>query len=230
MQNKLRNFGLYLTLHRTIPMGRILLLTLEFAVLFFGIPVLIYLDQDFIHPSIIILPVLALIFIILRRTSDFRWRELIRWGVSRGTLIRNAFIVFLCLILMLGYMIFFEPEHLFDLPGTHPWIYLAMCMFYPVFSAFGQEVIYRTYLFRRYGSLFQKPWLVVMASGITFSFLHIVYYNPVSMILTLIGGIYFARVYQQTGSVLFTSVLHGAMGIIIFGVGLGRYFWLDMPV
>ncbi len=38
-------------------------LGIEFVLLFFGIPTWIYLDQDFIHPSIIILPVLVLIFI-----------------------------------------------------------------------------------------------------------------------------------------------------------------------
>jgi membrane protease YdiL (CAAX protease family) len=230
MENKLKNFGLYLTVLRTTFMGRVLLRSVEFVVLFFGVPLLIYLDRDFIHPSMIILPVLVFIFFILRRTSDFQWKELIRWGVSRVDLIRNALIVFLCLILMLGYMILFEPEHLFDLPRANPWIYLAICIFYPLFSAYGQEVIYRTFLFRRYGNLFARPRAIVAASGITFSFLHIVYYDPVSIILTLIGGIYFARIYQQTGSVLFSAVLHGALGIVIFGVGLGRYFWLDMPV
>jgi hypothetical protein len=50
------------------------------------------------------------------------------------------------------------------------------------------------------------------------------------MILTFIGGLYFAQVYRHTRSVLFTSVLHGIFGIMIFGVGLGQYFWLDMPV
>ena len=50
------------------------------------------------------------------------------------------------------------------------------------------------------------------------------------MIITFIGGLYFARIYYQTRSVLFTAVMHGIMGIIIFAVGLGRYFWLDMPV
>ncbi len=58
-------------------------LTVEFALLFFGIPTLIYLDKDFIHPSIIILPVLLFIFILLRRNSDFKWKELIRWSISR---------------------------------------------------------------------------------------------------------------------------------------------------
>ena len=131
---------------------------------------------------------------------------------------------------MLGYMLFFDRENLFDLPRANPLIFLAMLIFYPVFSAYGQEIIYRTFLFRRYGSLFGKDWMTVLASGLSFSFLHIVYYDPVSMILTFIGGIYFARVYLETRSVLFTATLHGVLGILIFGLGLGRYFWLDMPV
>ena len=211
-------------------MKRKLLYLLEFIILFFGIPLLIYFDEAFIHPSMIILPVLAFIFLILRYTTDFRFRELFKWNIPKAVLFRNGMIVALCLILMLGYVMLFEPENLFNLPGSHPWIFVAMCLFYPVFSAFGQEIIYRTFLFRRYGLLFPKGWHFVLASGITFSFLHIVYYDPVSMILTLIGGTYLARVYHQTGSVLFCAVLHGLLGIVVFGVGLGQYFWLDMPV
>ena len=72
-------------------------------------------------------------------------------------------------------------------------------------------------------------WHFVLASGISFSFLHIVYYDPVSMILTFVGGIYFAMVYQQTRSVLFSALMHGVTGMMVFAVGLGQYFWLDMP-
>ncbi len=203
---------------------------LEFVTLFFGIPLVIYFDRDFIHPIMIILPVLVFIFFILRYTTDFQWKELFRWEIPKTMLIRNGLIVLLCLVLMLGYVSLFERENLFNLPKANPWIYLAMCVFYPIFSAFGQEIIYRTFLFRRYNKWVRKEWQFVLVSGIAFSFLHIVYYDPVSMILTFIGGVYFARVYQQTRSVLFTSVLHGLMGIIIFGVGLGQYFWLDIPV
>jgi len=202
----------------------------EFALLFFGIPLFIFFDSAFIHPSIIILPVLIFIFFILKRTTDFSFRELIRWGIPQATLVRNGIVLLMCLLLMLGYTAIFEPDQLFNLPRANPWIFLAMCIFYPVFSAFGQEVIYRTFLFRRYGSIFPERWQFILASGITFSFVHIVYYDPVSMILTLIGGIYLAGVYWKTRSVLFTAVLHGMLGIMVFGVGLGQYFWLDMPV
>ncbi len=209
---------------------KIILRITEFVLLFFGIPLLIYFDRDFVHPSVIILPVLVFIFLILKKTTDFTFRELLRWGVPGATLRRNGMIVMACLILMFSYTALFEPDQLFNLIRANPLVFLAMCIFYPVFSAFGQEIIYRTYLCRRYGSLFPKQWAFVLASGIAFSFVHIVYYDPVSMILTLIGGIYLARVYCKTRSVLFTAVLHGVLGIIVFGVGLGQYFWLDMPL
>lgn len=205
-------------------------LSIEFAILFFGIPALIYLDQDFIRPSIIILPALILIFFLLRRSSDFAWKELISWSVPRKTILCNVLIILLSAFLMLGYVWIFDRDNLFNLPRANIWIYLALCIFYPVFSAYGQEIIYRTFLSRRYKPLFPLGWQFVLASALSFSFMHIVYYDPVSMILTFMGGLYFAQVYWQTRSVLFTSVLHGIFGIMIFGVGLGQYFWLDMPV
>ena len=208
--------------------GRIWL-AIEFVLLFFGIPTWIYLDQDFIHPSIIILPVLVFIFILLRRNSDFQWKELIRWQVHRKVLYANAVLLLLAALLMLAYVYFFDRENLFNLPRANAWLYLGLCLFYPVFSAFSQEIIYRTFLSRRYSRILPGAWHFVIASALTFSFMHIVYYDPVSMILTFIGGLYFAVNYRITRSVLFTSVLHGIFGIMIFGVGMGQYFWLDMP-
>ncbi len=205
-------------------------LAIEFVLLFIGIPIWIYLDQDFIHARIIILPVLVFIFILLRRNSDFKWSELIRWQVSRKVLYANAILILLAAVLMLGFVLFFDRENLFNLPRANIWLYLGLCLFYPLFSAFGQEIIYRTFLSKRYSLILPKGWQFVLASALTFSFMHIVYYNPVSLILTFIGGIYFAVNYRITRSVLFTSVLHGIFGIMMFGVGLGQYFWLDMPV
>jgi len=213
-----------------LPSKKLFGRTLEFVLLFFGIPLLIYLEEDFIHPSIIILPVLLFIFLLLRRHPDFKWRELITWSISRRVLLVNGLIIIISALLVLAYVFYFDRGNLFNLPRANPWIYLAMCLFYPVFSAYGQEIIYRTFLARRYSGLFLKPWLFVLASAVTFSFMHIVFYNPVSIILTFIGGLYFARVYQLTGSVLFTAVLHGIFGMIFFGMGMGQYFWLDMPV
>ena len=211
-------------------MKRRIYLGIEFVLLFFGIPTWIFLDRDFSHPIIVILPALALIFFLLRRSSNFEWRELIRWQVPRKVLYINALIILLSALLMLTYILLFDRESLFNLPRSNIRIYLALCLFYPVFSAFGQEIIYRSFLSRRYPEILKGDWQFVLASALTFSYMHIVYYDAVSMILTFIGGLYFARMYQLTRSVLFTSVLHGIYGILIFGVGLGQYFWLDIPL
>ena len=103
-----------------------------------------------------------------------------------------------------------------------------MLIFYPVFSAYGQEIVFRKFLFMRYKPLFQKTWILILASGISFSFVHIVYFSLLSLILTFFAGIYLALVYEKTKSVLFVAILHGIMGFLIFTVGLGQHFWLDM--
>lgn len=198
--------------------------------MFIGIPLLIYFDRDFIHPSMLIIPLLLFIFLILKLTTDFSWKELVSWKIPALQLRRHGVITVITFMVMLVAVILFDHENLFNLIRTRPLIFVALAVLYPVFSAFGQEVIYRTFLFRRYRLLFPKNWHFILISGLTFSFMHIVYYDPVSMLLTLIGGLYFAYVYVQTRSVLFSAVLHGCMGIIVFAVGLGQYFWLDMPV
>jgi ABC-type dipeptide/oligopeptide/nickel transport system permease subunit len=46
----------------------------------------------------IILPVLLLLFLLLRYTTDFTFRELFRWGISRRELLKNLGIVILSLL------------------------------------------------------------------------------------------------------------------------------------
>ncbi len=203
-------------------------LAIEFAGLFFGVPLLIYADPEFIHPSMLIIPLLLIIFLILKFTTDFKFRDLIVFRVNRKRLLNSGIIVLVCATLMLLYVVIIEPERLFDLVRGNFTVWLILCTFYPVFSAYGQEIIYRTFLFKRYQRLFTGNRVIILASGISFSFLHIVYYSPVSIILTLIGGLYFASEYARTRSVLYTAILHGILGIIVFTVGLGEYFWLDM--
>lgn len=142
--------------------------------------------------------------------------------------LKQSFVVFLTGILLATYVLSFEPENLFNLPKGNPAIWIVMLFFYPVFSAYGQEVVFRKFLFMRYKQLFQKKWILILASGITFSFVHIVYFSVLSLILTFIAGIYLAVIYNQTKSVLFTGILHGIMGFLVFTVGLGQHFWVDI--
>lgn len=201
---------------------------IEFVLLFAGIPLFMFLDTGFTLPSIVLVPCLIFIFIILRYRTGFRWKELFRLKIPRNQLFRDIIIIMACGGLLLTAVLVWSPSTLFNLPRGNPLIWMALSLFYPVFSAFPQEIIFRTYIFRRYAELFRSDRLMIAASGISFGFAHIVYYHPVSMLLTLIGGIYLAAVYNRTRSVLYTAILHGVLGVLVFTLGLGEYFWLEM--
>jgi uncharacterized protein len=208
--------------------SKMILQTTEFIVLFFGIPLIIYSESMVKHPSLVLLPVLAGLIIYFVQKKDFNLKSLIRLDVPRHLIRNHILLVLLTGLVLTVYVYFYQPENLFNLPRKNPNIWLLLFIAYPVLSAFSQEVIYRTFIFTRYQTLFKNRDFLIIASAVTFAFAHIVYYNFLSMLLTLIAGIYLAWIYRKTKSVLFTTILHSILGILIFTIGLGEYFWLNM--
>ncbi len=199
----------------------------EFILLFFGIP-LVLVSGKILHPSSVLLPLVAGLIIYFYLQKDFKFREFIRLKIPQKTWILQGIIVLLIgVVLTIGVWIF-EPENLFNLPRGNWRIWIAMFFFYPIFSAYMQEVIFRLFLFKRYQIIFKSKLSLILASAITFSYAHIVYFSVLSIVLTFLAGVYLAYVYYHTRSVLFVSILHGALGFFIFTVGLGQHFWLDM--
>ncbi len=201
---------------------------IEFILLFFGVPLYIYFDPEFIHPSAIVLPVLVVIFIYLYRLPKFKFKELIQLKLNKKIMLKHLLIFAIISSLLILLVFVFDRENLFNLPMANPRIWILLCIFYPIFSAYGQEIIYRTFIFYRYRLIFKSKLTFVLVSSIAFSFVHIVYYSHISIILTLILGLYLTYTYLKTKSVLFTSILHGFYGNLVFTIGLGSYFWLDM--
>lgn len=210
------------------PTIRTILFWAEFILLFFGIPLLLLFESNIMHPSSVLLPVLVALILYFRKQKDFQLRDLIRLNIDRKTWLIHLLIVFAIGIALLLIVVFFEPENLFNLPRKNPVIWIAMLFFYPIFSAYGQEIVFRKFLFMRYQTIFKSKWMMVLASGFAFSFAHIFFFNMLAMALSFLGGIYLAAVYTKTGSVLFATILHGIMGFLLFTVGLGQHFWNDM--
>ena len=201
---------------------------IEYLLLFFGVPLYIYFDPEFIHPSAVVLPVLVVIFIYLYRLPDFKFRELVQFKINKKIILKHLVIFAIISSLLILIIFIFDRENLFNLPRANPQIWIMLCIFYPLFSAYGQEIIYRTFIFYRYRRIFKSKLTFVLASSIAFSFVHIVYYSHISIILTFILGLYLTYTYLKTKSVLFSSILHGIYGDLVFTIGLGSYFWLDM--
>lgn len=209
------------------PKTRKILLWIELIILSIGIPLLLV-SGKVLHPSSVLLPLLLALVVYLYLQKDFKFRELIRLQVRKKTWIVNGIIVVAVGVFLTLSVWIFEPENLFNLPRGNWKIWIALFFFYPIFSAYAQEVIYRLFLLKRYSYIIKGKIPYALVSAILFSYAHIVYFSVLSLVLTFIAGIYLAVVYYQTRSVLFVSILHGALGFFIFTVGLGQHFWLDM--
>lgn len=207
--------------------ARKIYLGLEYLVLFFGLPLLLLYTINIMHPSSILVPIVVLIVFYLKK-QNFHWREIKMIKVPAKFLLVNIFLIFLSSAIIFAWVYFNFQEDLFNLPQQNLRIWLLLVLLYPLFSASLQEVIYRVFMFRRYRELFKKPWVIIVASGLAFSFAHIFYLNVLSLLLTLIMGIYLAYLYFRTRSFLLVSLIHSFYGVFVFTIGLGELFWIDM--
>ena len=163
--------------------------------------------------------------VMLFRDRSFSRREL--WNAAG---LRGAWWPMLARFAVLGGLLTLvvwavTPEHLFDLPRRNPWLWLAIMVFYPLLSVYPQEVIFRAFLFQRYRPLVGGGAAMVLLSAAVFGWVHIVFEHWISVALTVIGGLLFARTFVQTRSVAAASLEHSLYGCLIFTIGLNTYFY-----
>jgi membrane protease YdiL (CAAX protease family) len=202
-------------------------LGLEFIFLFFGLPLMLLYSADLLHPSSILVPIVLILIYYLKK-HRFHWREIKMFQVPSRFLFVNVLLIFLSSVIIFTWVYFSFKDDLFNLPQLNFKIWLLLILFYPLFSATLQEVIYRVFMFRRYKDLFVKPWMIIIASGLAFSFAHIFYLSVISLVLTFIMGVYLAFLYLKTRSFLLVAIIHSFYGIFVFTIGLGEHFWIDM--
>jgi len=116
---------------------------------------------------------------------------------------------------------FTNKESLFNVLLTKPKLWIFILFFYSVFSVYPQELIYRTFYFQRYKSLFENKSLFIFINAVVFSLGHLFFRNPLVMVLTFLGGLLFAITYNKTQSTLLVTIEHAIYGCWLFTVGMG---------
>jgi membrane protease YdiL (CAAX protease family) len=203
-------------------------LAIEFSVLFLGIPIIIKMEWVPVYPILTLWIVAGACLLILMRDGTFDRSRLWRLYPSRAWIkigVRFA----AAAGLLLSYVIFVEPLSLFYFPRQRPLLWVAVIILYPLLSVYPQAIIYRAFLFNRYAALF-SGWLVIAVSAAAFSFMHIIFENPLAVILTLLGGLMFAKTYEETGSLVLSGIEHALYGGFLFTIGLGKYFYYGAVV
>jgi membrane protease YdiL (CAAX protease family) len=205
-------------------MVRLVLLALEFSVVFVGFPLLIYFRVLPNYPIPYLLVTALAAYLVLRVDPSFHFGRP-TWSALRpfiGPLLLRD-VVFLVLLGIAVWI--FRPDLLFSLVKRSPILWVAVMVFYPLLSVYPQELLYRAYFFHRYRPLFGSGWGILSASALAFGFVHIIFGNWLAVALCVMGGLLFSLTYQSSGSLLLTCLDHAIFGNFIFTIGLGRFFY-----
>ena len=209
-------------IHRALIQSRFYLI-FELISIFVIIPTILY-----IFLPLPILPILWIIAFIsisaLFKDKTFDRNSLWRSAELKTNykLMLKQFIIISTVMIVLIY--FFIPGHLFSLIKKDPLLWGLIVVLYPLISVYPQELLYRTFFFHRYKTLFNKKWQIITVNALLFGYMHIIFENWVAVILTILGGFLFASIYERTHSTLFVSLTHALYGALVFTIGLGIYF------
>ena len=200
------------------------ILMTELFVLFIGIPLAYLFDIFPIHKIIPLIVGSIYTITLLLFDKSFKREELGMNGFkSYKTLILRSIGVLIVLTIS-TYLII--PEYLFFLPRKMTWLWAIIMLMYPVWSVIPQELIYRTFFFHRYKTLFPNRVSMIISSSLAFSFMHIIFENWVAIAFSLIAGIVLSIVYYNHKSLLGISIEHAIYGNLVFTTGLGTFFYI----
>ncbi|MCF8272636.1 MAG: CPBP family intramembrane metalloprotease [Flavobacteriaceae bacterium] len=148
----------------------------------------------------------------LKITPNLNWK--LFW---KQTIIKFSIIIVLTTL----FVCFTSKEALFNVILNKPKLWVFILFIYSVFSVYPQELIYRTFFFKRYQILLKNNNQLIFLNAILFSLAHIFFKNTLVLIITFLGGLLFAITYKNTKSTILVSVEHAIYGCWLFTVGMG---------
>ncbi|MFZ0944316.1 MAG: CPBP family intramembrane glutamic endopeptidase [Syntrophobacteraceae bacterium] len=200
-------------------------LAVEFTALFIFLPSLYIRLRPIFHPILAIWCLAGVCAWFLKLDGYFTRYRL--WG-ERPAGKQILFVIgrFALIAVTLGLLTFwFEYGRFLTFPRTRPVLWLIFILLYPILSAIPQGIVYRAFIFYRYGDLFGEGWAMITASAVVFCYAHIFLLNFAAMLLTLGGGILFAHTYLKSRSLWLSSIEHALYGDFIFTIGLGYFMY-----
>lgn len=205
-------------------------LVLEMAALYVAAPFAMHhaVHGGHIPLFLALMPVLAVVALILLADRRFSlWREAKR-GFRFLTLLSILLVFAAGAYVVAQWVLHHHPGWFLEFPRNRPETFQRIILLYPLMSVLPQEFVYRTFFFHRYGALFGSGavrWLAVPLNAILFGLGHVVVGRPEAIAATMVTGLLFAWRYASTRSLWAVWLEHTLWGILVFTVGIGRYFW-----
>jgi hypothetical protein len=192
----------------------------EFFILFILLPVSFSLDYSIlIKIAIGLIGFIYVIYVLLKLEKlKFQIAPNLDWKhFWKFTLLKFAGIAVITFV----YVWVFDKNNLFAVAIHKPKMWIIILFVYSLLSVYPQELIYRTFFFKRYKTLFSNDRLFIFFNAIVFSLGHIFFKNTLVIVLTFLGGILFALTFNKAKSTLLVSIEHAIYGCWLFTVGMG---------
>lgn len=194
---------------------------IEFFVAFIVVPLSFVLEYPVLLKMIIgVSGFFYILFVLLRvENNQFKIAKGLNWTLYwKQTLLKFLVIVILTTI----YVWWFDKTNLFSVVVNKPLLWLAILFIYSVFSVYPQELIFRTFFFQRYETVFKSKALLIFINAIVFSLAHLFFRNTLVLVLTFLGGFLFGFTFYKTKSTLFVTIEHAIYGCWLYTVGMGE--------
>ena len=200
---------------------------IEFYLLFVVIPLSYALSYPIVlKVGIGVLGFIYVIFMLVKvEQVSFKLKKELPWATFwRSTLLK------LCVIALLtsAFVYLTNRAALFQVVLEQPLKWLTLLFIYSFFSVYPQEVLYRTFFFKRYTTLFTSSYLLVFINAIVFALGHFFFGSTLVLVITFVGGLLFGSTYLSTKSTFLVAVEHAIYGSWLFTVGMGQM--LGFPV
>jgi membrane protease YdiL (CAAX protease family) len=192
----------------------------ELFILFILLPISFTIPYAvWIKLSIGFLGFLYVIFVLLKVENEkFKIAPNLNWiHFWKETLLK--FLIIACLTSL--FVWFTNKQMLFEVVINKPIMWIIFLLVYCFFSVYPQELLYRTFFFKRYKNLFKNESLFLFLNAILFSLAHMFFKNSLVIIITFFGGLLFAFTFNNTKSTLLVSIEHAIYGSWLFTVGMG---------
>lgn len=202
----------------------------EFIVLFILLPFVFYFLRHTLAPYLLLCLITILLLCLLTLLTDPRFKRFRLWNFKKLKeflpYVMEKFVVAAFAIAIASW--WFTPQWFFLLPTEQTLMWLALLIFYPILSAWPQEIIFRTYFFHRYKRLFKSKVLRVWLSAFSFALAHLMFANWIAVVGSFVAGLVFAYTYMISRSTMLVSLEHSLWGCWLFTAGLGIHFDSDM--
>jgi membrane protease YdiL (CAAX protease family) len=207
--------------------GRLLraYLVAEFIALFTGLPLCFKYSQDKGHVIPVLIAAALVCTVLLLADSTFERKYFWNGAVAASEWRRILGLFAAGSVLLVSATRAVLPGLFLVLPRHMPGLWLVIMVLYPLVSVYPQEIIYRAFFFHRYREVFPTRKMRIAISALVFCLAHVVFDNPVALLLTLAGGWLLAVTYERSRSVAACFLEHSLYGCLIFTIGLGAFFF-----